>query len=149
MVGIGHRVVHGGMHYAAPIRLDRAVLASLSELIPLAPLHQPHNLAPIRTILDVAPQIPQIACFDTAFHRSQAQVAQAFALPRHLTETGVRRYGFHGLSYEYLVSQLRTAWPALASQRLSLRIWATAPAYVPYETARASRARWDSLQSMV
>jgi acetate kinase len=118
VVGIGHRVVHGGMHYAAPIRLDRAVLASLSELIPLAPLHQPHNLAPIRTILDVAPQIPQIACFDTAFHRSQAQVAQAFSLPRHLTEKGVRRYGFHGLSYEYLVSQLRAAWPALASQRL-------------------------------
>jgi acetate kinase len=118
VVGIGHRVVHGGMHYAAPIRLDHAVLASLSELIPLAPLHQPHNLAPIRTILDVAPQIPQIACFDTAFHRSQAQVAQAFSLPRHLTEAGVRRYGFHGLSYEYLVSQLRTAWPALASQRL-------------------------------
>ena len=106
VVGIGHRVVHGGMHYAAPIRLDRAVLTSLSELIPLAPLHQPHNLAPIRTILDVAPQIPQIACFDTAFHRSQAQVAQSFALPRHLTEAGIRRYGFHGLSYEYLVSQL-------------------------------------------
>jgi acetate kinase len=118
VAGVGHRVVHGGMDYASPIRLDRAVLTSLSELIPLAPLHQPHNLAPIRTILDVAPQIPQIACFDTAFHRSQALVAQAFSLPRHLTETGIRRYGFHGLSYEYLVSQLRTAWPALASQRL-------------------------------
>ena len=118
VVGIGHRVVHGGMHYAKPIRLDHVVLASLSELIPLAPLHQPHNLAPIRTILDVAPHIPQIACFDTAFHRSQAQVAQSFALPRHLTEAGIRRYGFHGLSYEYLVSQLRTAWPTLASQRL-------------------------------
>ena len=118
MVGIGHRVVHGGMHYATPIRLDHVVLTSLSELIPLAPLHQPHNLAPIRTILDVAPQIPQIACFDTAFHRSQAQVAQSFALPRHLTEAGIRRYGFHGLSYEYLVSQLRAAWPTLASQRL-------------------------------
>ena len=118
VVGIGHRVVHGGTDYAAPIRLDRAILASLSELIPLAPLHQPHNLAPIRTILDLAPQIPQIACFDTAFHRSQAQVAQSFALPRHLTDTGIRRYGFHGLSYEYLVSQLRTAWPAFASQQL-------------------------------
>ena len=118
VVGIGHRVVHGGMPYAAPIRLDSTVLAALSELIPLAPLHQPHNLAPIRTILDVAPQIPQIACFDTAFHRSQAYVAQSFALPRHLTEAGIRRYGFHGLSYEYLVSQLRTAWPTLASQRL-------------------------------
>ena len=118
VTGIGHRVVHGGMKYAAPIRMDRAALASLSELIPLAPLHQPHNLAPIRTILDVAPHLPQIACFDTAFHRSQAHVAQSFALPRHLTEAGIRRYGFHGLSYEYLTGQLRTVWPELASRRI-------------------------------
>jgi acetate kinase len=118
VVGIGHRVVHGGMKYASPIRLDRVSLASLAELIPLAPLHQPHNLAPIRTILDVAPQIPQVACFDTAFHRSQAHVAQSFALPRHLTDAGVRRYGFHGLSYEYLTGQLGTVWPDLASRRV-------------------------------
>ena len=118
VVGIGHRVVHGGMNFAAPIRLDRTILAALSELIPLAPLHEPHNLAPIRTILDVAPHIPQVACFDTAFHRSQAPVAQSFALPRYLTEAGVRRYGFHGLSYEYLAGQLRTAWPELASGRV-------------------------------
>ena len=118
VVGIGHRVVHGGMKYAAPIRLDRAALASLSELIPLAPLHQPHNLAPIRTILDVAPHIPQVACFDTAFHRSQALVAQSFALPQYLTEAGVRRYGFHGLSYEYLTGQFGTVWPELASRRV-------------------------------
>jgi acetate kinase len=118
VTGIGHRVVHGGMKYAAPIRMDRAALASLSELIPLAPLHQPHNLAPIRTILDVAPHLPQIACFDTAFHRSQAHVAQSFAFPRHLTEAGIRRYGFHGLSYEYLTGQLRTVWPELASRRV-------------------------------
>jgi acetate kinase len=118
IIGVGHRVVHGGTHYAAPIRVDNAVLASLSELIPLAPLHQPHNLTPIRTILEVAPTVPQIACFDTAFHRTQPRVAQSFALPKHLTEQGVRRYGFHGLSYEYLVSQLRERWPNLASQRL-------------------------------
>ena len=118
VTGIGHRVVHGGMKYATPIRLDGATLASLSELIPLAPLHQPHNLAPIRTILDVAPHIPQIACFDTAFHRSQPQVAQSFALPRHLTDAGVRRYGFHGLSYEYLTGQLGTVWPELALRRV-------------------------------
>jgi acetate kinase len=116
--GIGHRVVHGGMSYAAPIRLDRVALASLSELIPLAPLHQPHNLAPIRTILDVAPQIPQVACFDTAFHRSQEPVAQSFALPQFLTDAGVRRYGFHGLSYEYLTGRLGTVWPELASRRI-------------------------------
>jgi acetate kinase len=118
VAGIGHRVVHGGMQYAAPVRLDRTILASLSELIPLAPLHQPHNLAPIRTIMDVAPQIPQVACFDTAFHRSHAQVVQSFALPRYLTEAGVRRYGFHGLSYEYLAGQLRAAWPELAPGRV-------------------------------
>ena len=118
VAGIGHRVVHGGMQYAAPVRLDRAILASLSELIPLAPLHQPHNLAPIRTIMDVAPHIPQVACFDTAFHRSHAQVVQSFALPRYLTEAGVRRYGFHGLSYEYLAGQLRAAWPELAPGRV-------------------------------
>jgi acetate kinase len=118
VAGIGHRVVHGGMQYAAPVRLDRTILASLSKLIPLAPLHQPHNLAPVRTIMDVAPHIPQVACFDTAFHRSQAQVLQSFALPRYLTEAGVRRYGFHGLSYEYLAGQLRAAWPELAAARV-------------------------------
>jgi acetate kinase len=118
VAGIGHRVVHGGMQYAAPVRLDRTILTSLSELIPLAPLHQPHNLAPIRTIMDVAPHLPQVACFDTAFHRSHTQVAQSFALPRSLTEAGVRRYGFHGLSYEYLTGQLRAAWPELASGRV-------------------------------
>jgi acetate kinase len=118
VIGIGHRVVHGGMKYAAPIRVDRDVLAALSELIPLAPLHQPHNLAPIRTILDVSPDMPQVACFDTAFHRGQTHVAQMFALPRQFTDAGVRRFGFHGLSYEYLVSQLRVASPELASGRV-------------------------------
>jgi acetate kinase len=118
VTGIGHRVVHGGMRYGAPVRLDRAVLASLSELTPLAPLHQPHNLAPIQTILDVAPHIPQVACFDTAFHRDQPQVAQAFALPRGLTSAGIRRYGFHGLSYEYLVSELRTKRSNIAQSRV-------------------------------
>lgn len=118
VVGIGHRVVHGGVHYAAPVRLDHTVLAQLSELIPLAPLHQPHNLTPIRTLMDAAPDIPQVACFDTAFHRSQPHVAQAFALPRELTDAGVRRYGFHGLSYEYLVSRLQPEWPELATGRV-------------------------------
>lgn len=118
VVGIGHRVVHGGMHYTAPTRLDQAVLADLAELVPLAPLHQPHNLAPIHTILDEAPRIPQVACFDTAFHRGQSSIAQSFALPRELTDAGVRRYGFHGLSYEYLAGQLRAEWPELAPGRV-------------------------------
>ncbi len=120
VIGIGHRVVHGGMTFDTPVRLDRDVLEALARLEPLAPLHQPHNLAPIRTIFEAAPQIPQVACFDTAFHCSQSHVAQAFALPRQFTEAGVRRYGFHGLSYEYLLSRLRDLCPDQASGRVIL-----------------------------
>jgi len=94
------------------------VLDDLMKLAPLAPLHQPHNLAPIRTILNGAPEIPQVACFDTAFHCSQSYLAQAFALPRRFTDAGVRRYGFHGLSYEFLASRLRELAPDLASGRV-------------------------------
>jgi acetate kinase len=109
--GIGHRVVHGGRSYAAPTRVTRALLDDLAKLVPLAPLHQPHNLAPIRTIMSAAPSMPQVACFDTAFHRTQPHLAQTFGLPRSLAEEGVQRYGFHGLSYEYLVSRLRELSP--------------------------------------
>ena len=118
IVGIGHRVVHGGTKYNAPVRLDRDVLAFLGELTPLAPLHQPYNLKPIQTILDAAPDVPQVACFDTAFHHTQTHVARSFALPRDLTEAGVRRYGFHGLSYEFVVSRFRELSPETASSRL-------------------------------
>jgi acetate kinase len=120
VVGIGHRVVHGGLTFDAPVRLDEDVVETLSRLVPLAPLHQPHNLAVIRRILQVAPHIPQVACFDTAFHRTQPHLAQAFALPRQLSEAGIRRYGFHGLSYEYLVSQMRILCPSLAAGRVIL-----------------------------
>jgi len=106
------------MKYDSPVRLTSEMLAELTQLVPLAPLHQPHNLAPIRTILDAAPQIPQVACFDTAFHRSQPSLAQSFAIPRKFTELGVRRYGFHGLSYEYLVSRLAELAPDIASRRI-------------------------------
>jgi acetate kinase len=102
LIGVGHRVVHGGTEYQQPVRVDAGVLAALEKYIPLAPLHQPHNLAPIRALLARAPELPQVACFDTAFHRVQPPVAQAFALPRSVTDRGVRRYGFHGLSYEYI-----------------------------------------------
>lgn len=108
---IGHRVVHGGKSYAAPMIVTPELLDELAKLIPLAPLHQPHNLAPIHTIMTAAPQIPQVVCFDTAFHRTQPHLAQAFALPASITAEGVQRYGFHGLSYEYLVSQLRELSP--------------------------------------
>jgi acetate kinase len=107
LVGIGHRVVHGGLEYTHPVRLDAKVLAALEKYVPLAPLHQPHNLAPIRVLIERWPQLPQVACFDTAFHSTAPAVAQAFALPKAITDRGVRRYGFHGLSYEYIASVLR------------------------------------------
>jgi len=102
LAAVGHRVVHGGEEFGAPVRIDHGVLAKLEALIPLAPLHQPHNLAPMRVIAERAPTLPQVACFDTAFHRTQEAVARAFGLPQEITERGVRRYGFHGLSYEYI-----------------------------------------------
>jgi acetate kinase len=106
LVGVGHRVVHGGLEYTGPVRLDANVLRALEMLVPLAPLHQPHNLAPIRLLLRRAPELPQVACFDTSFHRTNPTIAQMFALPAELHAEGVRRYGFHGLSYEYIVSVL-------------------------------------------
>jgi acetate kinase len=106
LIAVGHRVVHGGLEYAEPVRVDATVLAALEKYVPLAPLHQPHNLAPIRALLASAPALPQVACFDTAFHRRQPAVAQAFALPKSITDRGVRRYGFHGLSYEYVASTM-------------------------------------------
>jgi acetate kinase len=106
LAGIGHRVVHGGMEYTRPVRMDAAALEALEKYVPLAPLHQPHNLAPIRLLLERLPELPQVACFDTSFHRSNPEIAQMFALPAALHEEGVRRYGFHGLSYEYVASQL-------------------------------------------
>ena len=106
LVGVGHRVVHGGPEYAAPVRIDAATLKALERLIPLAPLHQPHNLSPIAALLARAPGLLQVACFDTSFHRSNPDVAQRFALPEDLYQAGVRRYGFHGLSYEYVSAVL-------------------------------------------
>jgi acetate kinase len=118
VVAFGHRVVHGGMHFAAPVRVTEDILAQLEKLVPLAPLHQPHNLAPIRTIAAQAPHLPQVACFDTAFHRGQAKVVQSFGLPRRYYDEGVRRYGFHGLSYEFIASRLPEAAPGIAHGRV-------------------------------
>ncbi len=103
---VGHRVVHGGMHFARPAVMDATSLAELERLVPLAPLHQPHNLAPIRALLQLRPALPQVACFDTAFHRTQSVLEQAYGLPPEITSRGVQRYGFHGLSYEYIASVL-------------------------------------------
>ncbi|RPI16892.1 MAG: acetate/propionate family kinase [Lysobacterales bacterium] len=104
IAGVGHRVVHGGLEFMAPTRVDAAVLERLERFVPLAPLHQPHNLNTIRRMLERLPGVPEVACFDTAFHRTVPEVAQLYALPRRYAEAGVRRYGFHGLSYEYVAS---------------------------------------------
>jgi acetate kinase len=117
LVGVGHRVVHGGPDYTQPVVVDATVAAALEKLIPLAPLHQPHNVAPIRRLLERAPQVPQVACFDTAFHRTNPELAQRFALPEGFYEAGVRRYGFHGLSYEYIASVLAQFDDRIASGR--------------------------------
>jgi acetate kinase len=118
LAAVGHRVVHGGMDFSSPVRVDAGVLAALGRLVPLAPLHQPHNLAPIRILAERAPALAQIACFDTAFHRSQPHVAQSFALPAAVSARGVRRYGFHGLSYEYIATVLPEYEPAAATGRV-------------------------------
>ncbi len=110
---VGHRVVHGGPDHAAPVVVDDGVLAGLEALVDLAPLHQPGNLAPIRMIRDLAPDVPQVACFDTAFHRGHPEVADTYALPAWMREAGVRRYGFHGLSYAYVADRLRVIAPDL------------------------------------
>jgi acetate kinase len=117
LVGVGHRVVHGALDYREPVRLDATVLAKLEKFIPLAPLHQPHNLAPIRALLGAAPELPQVACFDTSFHRTNPEIAQRFAIPSELHDAGVRRYGFHGLSYEYIASVLPQHDAAAAAGR--------------------------------
>lgn len=106
LAAMGHRVVHGGRAFVAPVRVDAGILEQLERLVHLAPLHQPHNLAPIRRMLTAAPALPQVACFDTAFHASNPPVAQRYALPAELHDAGVQRYGFHGLSYEYIASAL-------------------------------------------
>jgi acetate kinase len=115
---VGHRVVHGGSEFAAPTMITADVIASLKKLSRLAPLHQPHNIAPIEAIQSAAPHIPQVACFDTAFHQTQSRLAYSYALPRELTETGVRRYGFHGLSYDYVIGRLRDVAPDYADKRI-------------------------------
>jgi acetate kinase len=118
VVAVAHRVVHGGAQFAAPVLVNPGVLVQLDALVPLAPLHQPHNLAAIRAIAGLAPALPQVACFDTAFHAGQPWVMQAYALPRQVRDAGVRRYGFHGLSYEYIAGVLPGHLGAAAEGRV-------------------------------
>ena len=118
LVAIGHRVVHGGPVYDLPVLVTAEVAERLARYAPLAPLHQPNNLAPIRSILERRPDLPQVACFDTAFHRSHGALADHFALPDSLYVEGVRRYGFHGLSYEYIADRLPQIAPDIAGGRV-------------------------------
>ncbi len=116
IAAIGHRVVHGGPDLVDPMLVNAEALAKLKRLIPLAPLHQPHNLAAVEAAMKAFPSTPQVACFDTAFHRSHPFVSDTFALPRSYYDEGVRRYGFHGLSYEYICKKLRTIAPQVARE---------------------------------
>lgn len=118
IIAAGHRVVHGGAAYARPMPLTDALLGELEKLIPLAPLHQPHNISPIRAIAALRPALRQVACFDTAFHRAMPPIATRFALPREYENQGVRRYGFHGLSYDYIAQRLQTIAPDLSKGRV-------------------------------
>lgn len=118
IVAVGHRIVHGGAEFAAPRRIDDALLEALESLIPLAPLHQPHNLAAVRALRALASHLPQIACFDTAFHHDLPPLATRLPLPRAFHEQGVRRYGFHGLSYEHIAARLADADPGRAGGRV-------------------------------
>ena len=118
VLGVGHRVVHGGVRYAEPVVVTREVLAELYELVPMAPLHQPHNLAAIDAIFDRMPDVPQVACFDTSFHYCQLPVAKIIPLPSDIRKSGLQRYGFHGLSYEYIASVLPDVAPEIAKSRV-------------------------------
>jgi acetate kinase len=118
VLAVGHRVVHGGAKFAAPTVVTPQVLEELRKLVPLAPLHQPYNLAAIEAVSEQLPGVPQVACFDTSFHRGQAEVAEVIPLPREICRSGVQRYGFHGLSYEYIASVLPQVAPEIAKGRV-------------------------------
>jgi acetate kinase len=118
VVGVGHRVVHGGARFSGPSVVTPQVLEELRKLIPLAPLHQPHNLAAIDAVTERLPDVPQVACFDTSFHRTHSEVADLVPLPRELRRSGLQRYGFHGLSYEYIASVLPDVAPEIARRRV-------------------------------
>jgi acetate kinase len=118
VIAAGHRIVHGGVFFSVPVLIEPAVISQLEKLVPLAPLHQAHNLAAIKALAKIKPDLPQVACFDTAFHHTQPPLARAFALPRDLSDSGVKRYGFHGLSYEYIAHVLPDFVGAVADSRV-------------------------------
>lgn len=118
LIAVGHRMAHGGLDYSGPVRIDEKVLARLEQLVPLVPLHQPHNLSAVRGVIRLRPDLPQVACFDTSFHRGRATVTERFGLPDELFQQGVRRWGFHGLSYQSIAGQFQQIAPRIASGRV-------------------------------
>ena len=148
VLGVGHRVVHGGAKYASPVVVTPDVIADLTTLVPLAPLHQPYNLAAIEAVAERLPGVPQVACFDTSFHRGQPAVAEIVPLPAEIRQRGVQRYGFHGLSYEYIASVLpRGRARDRRGPGRSSRTWAAAPASARSRRGAASTARSASPRS--
>ena len=142
LVAVGHRVVHGGPEYSRPVRLTADVVAKLERYVSLAPLHQPNNLAPIRTLLTRRPELPQVACFDTAFHRDHGALADHFAIPEKFYEEGVRRYGFHGLSYEYIADRLRQIAPEAAKGRVIVANLGSGASKAHSDSLRSTACRW-------
>jgi Acetate kinase len=147
-LAVGHRVVHGGPDYDRPVLIDHGVIARLERLTALAPLHQPHNLAPIRSLLANFPALPQVACFDTAFHRDHDAVADHYAIPRQLHDEGIRRYGFHGLSYEYVAKTLPQVAPHIAKARVIVAHLGSGASMCAIHGGAASKVPWASPPSM-
>ena len=143
-MAVGHRVVHGGPDHDRPVLVDHGVVARLERLVALAPLHQPHNLAPIRSLLANFPDLPQVACFDTAFHRTHDPVADYYAIPHQLHAEGVRRYGFHGLSYEYIAKTLPQVAPETAKGRVIVAHLGSGASMCALKGGAVSRAPWGS-----
>ena len=142
---VAHRVVHGGGFFSHSVRVTPDVMAQLATLNALAPLHQPHNLAGIRAFAESFPDVPQVACFDTAFHRTLSPLETTFAIDRELTLQGVRRYGFHGLSYQYVSQVLQRDVPRSAGRTLMAHTWAMGPVCVPPRATKAGPPPWAFL----
>ena len=148
VAAVGHRIVHGGPDYAEPVLIDGPTLAKLKALVPLAPLHQSHNVAGVEAAMKAFPSTPQVACFDTAFHRSHPFIHDTYALPRSYYDEGVRRYGFHGLSYEFIVRKLRAIAPQIAREDVIIAHLGNGASMCAVHAAAPSRRQWASPRSM-
>lgn len=143
LAAVGHRIVHGGREFYGPVVIAGQTLAALEALTPLAPLHQPRCLAPVRAVQSLQPELTQIACFDTAFHHGLAPPVSRFAIPRQFEQRGIRRYGFHGLSFEYVASRLAAIAPHWADKRVVVAHLGNGASLCALRRAAASTPRWD------